>query len=100
MHILIIPSWYNTPAEPIRGSFFRDQALALQKAGHRVGILVPPAKLRSLHGLDEVRHNFRRANTAVTVEDDSGITDLPYAVVGLVALALSLGARRTRPAYL
>ncbi len=73
MHILIIPSWYNTPAEPIRGSFFRDQALALQKAGHRVGILVAPAKLRSLHGLDEVWHNFRRANTAITVEDDSGI---------------------------
>jgi L-malate glycosyltransferase len=70
MHILIIPSWYNTPAEPIRGSFFRDQALALQKAGHRVGLLVPPAKLRSLHGLAEVRRNFRRANTAITVEDD------------------------------
>jgi glycosyltransferase involved in cell wall biosynthesis len=73
MHILIIPSWYNTPAEPIRGSFFRDQALALQKAGHQVGILVPPAKLRSLHGLDEVRHNFRRANTAIGVEDDSSM---------------------------
>ena len=74
MHILIIPSWYNTPAEPIRGSFFRDQALALQKAGHRVGLLVPPAKLRSLHGLAEVRHNFRRANTAATLEDESGMT--------------------------
>jgi glycosyltransferase involved in cell wall biosynthesis len=73
MHILIIPSWYSTPAEPIRGSFFRDQALALQKAGHRVGILVPPAKLRTRHGLDEVRRNFRRANTAVTVEDDGGM---------------------------
>jgi glycosyltransferase involved in cell wall biosynthesis len=73
MHILIIPSWYSTPAEPIRGSFFRDQALALQKAGHRVGFLVPPAKFRSLHGLAEVRHNFRRANTAVTVEEDSGL---------------------------
>jgi glycosyltransferase involved in cell wall biosynthesis len=73
MHILIIPSWYNTPAEPIRGSFFRDQALALQKAGNKAGILVPPAKLRSLHGLAEVRHNFRRTNTAITVEDDSGI---------------------------
>jgi glycosyltransferase involved in cell wall biosynthesis len=73
MHVLFIPSWYSTPTEPVRGSFFREQALALQKAGHRVGMLVPPGKLRTWHGLSEVRHHWQRANTDVTVEDDSGI---------------------------
>lgn len=73
MHILIIPSWYTTPAEPIRGSFFRDQALALQKAGHQVGMLVPPGKLRTWHGLAEVRHHWRQSNTNFMIEDDAGM---------------------------
>ena len=30
MNILIIPSWYNTPEDPISGIFFKEQALALQ----------------------------------------------------------------------
>ncbi len=30
MNILIIPSWYTTPENPISGIFFKEQALALQ----------------------------------------------------------------------
>ncbi len=73
MHILILPSWYSTPANPVRGSFFREQGLALQKAGHRVGFLVPPAKLRSRHGLAEVRDNWRRRPDSVAVSEDQGM---------------------------
>ena len=47
MHILIIPSWYSDQPKGVRGSFFRDQALSLQKNKNKVGILVPP-KLFSL----------------------------------------------------
>lgn len=36
MNILIIPSWYETDSNKIRGSFFKEQALALAKAGHTV----------------------------------------------------------------
>lgn len=41
MHILIIPSWYSHLRSPGGGSFFRDQAQALARGGHKVGILVP-----------------------------------------------------------
>lgn len=46
-HILIIPSWYPSNAEDVGGSFFREQALALKKAGYNVGIITPA--LRSIH---------------------------------------------------
>lgn len=39
MHILIIPSFYRTPHEPGKGTFFREQALALRRAGARVGVM-------------------------------------------------------------
>ena len=39
MHVLIIPSWYRTPSLPLNGSFFREQAIALVKAGCRVSLL-------------------------------------------------------------
>ncbi|MNC09876.1 putative teichuronic acid biosynthesis glycosyltransferase TuaC [compost metagenome] len=46
MHILIIPSWYPSKAGDVNGSFFREQALALQNHGCKVGIIYP--QLRSL----------------------------------------------------
>ncbi|HYX06493.1 MAG TPA: hypothetical protein VE912_07135, partial [Bacteroidales bacterium] len=39
MHILIIPSWYKTEENPVKGSFFEEQARALNKRGHKVGVL-------------------------------------------------------------
>ncbi len=39
-HIVAIPSWYST-GRGSGGGYFRDQALALQAAGHRVAILAP-----------------------------------------------------------
>lgn len=39
MHILIIPSWYKNNENPVKGSFFEEQARALQKLGHKVSIL-------------------------------------------------------------
>ncbi len=42
MHILVIPSWYSTPENPVAGCFFKDQAAALARAGHKVGVLVAP----------------------------------------------------------
>lgn len=41
MHILIIPSWYKSVNEPVLGTFFEEQARALIKAGHQVGIIYP-----------------------------------------------------------
>ncbi|HEX3952716.1 MAG TPA: glycosyltransferase [Stellaceae bacterium] len=39
-HIVVIPSWYSD-GRGSGGGYFRDQALALQSAGHRVAILAP-----------------------------------------------------------
>ncbi len=41
MHILIIPAWYKNKEQPYSGVFFEEQARALQKLGHKVGIIVP-----------------------------------------------------------
>lgn len=41
MNILMIPSFFYTKELPTLGSFFLDQAVALQKAGHNVIIVYP-----------------------------------------------------------
>ncbi|GAB2645341.1 glycosyltransferase [Psychrobacter pocilloporae] len=44
IHILIIPSWYPHTTGDIGGSFFREQAHALRKAGNKVGVIYPQVK--------------------------------------------------------
>lgn len=41
MHICVIPSWYPAHSNDIGGSFFREQALALQRFNHKVGVIYP-----------------------------------------------------------
>lgn len=41
VHVLVLPSFYPNRDEPTRGTFFRDQAQALARAGARVGIIYP-----------------------------------------------------------
>ena len=41
MHILVLPSWYPTSDDPIRGSFFAEQAEALARYGHKVSVITP-----------------------------------------------------------
>lgn len=38
MHVLIIPSWYKTKASPLNGSFFCEQAQALNRNGIQVTV--------------------------------------------------------------
>ena len=40
-HVLLLPSWYPGSPNDVKGVFFRDQALALADAGHRVGVVAP-----------------------------------------------------------
>ncbi|MDC5259207.1 glycosyltransferase [Acinetobacter baumannii] len=52
MHILIIPSWYPTFKGDVSGSFFREQALALKKYNHNVGVIYPQIRsLRDVKGI-------------------------------------------------
>ncbi|MBI4947154.1 MAG: glycosyltransferase [Bacteroidetes bacterium] len=38
MHVLVIPSWYKNPENPMVGTFFEEQARGLMKKGCKVGI--------------------------------------------------------------
>ncbi len=39
MHILVLPSWYPTEEDPVKGSFFAEQAAALARFGHAVTVM-------------------------------------------------------------
>ena len=38
MHVMFIPSWYNNKRNPVHGSFFKEQAQALQENGVKVTV--------------------------------------------------------------
>jgi glycosyltransferase involved in cell wall biosynthesis len=68
MHVLVIPSWYPSEDNLIRGCFFREQALALVKNGQKVGVIYP--ELRSLKLLSK---SFVGWKYGLEVQDDLGI---------------------------
>lgn len=41
MHVLVIPSWYKTPQQPLSGTFFEEQTRMLLDKGYKTGILYP-----------------------------------------------------------
>lgn len=63
LHILILPSWYPSPSNPINGSFFKEQALALQRHGFKVGVLYvhleSAKKIMKLDFLFQIRERTR-----------------------------------------
>lgn len=65
MNVLIVPSWYKSEINPVLGSFFREQALALSKQGHNV--YVADATLQSLRNL------FCRRMFRLCRYDDEGL---------------------------
>ncbi|ATD55235.1 glycosyltransferase [Clostridium chauvoei] len=38
MHIMFVPSWYNNARNKVHGSFFKEQAMALQEAGVKITV--------------------------------------------------------------
>lgn len=72
MHILIIPSWYPTFKGDISGSFFREQALALKKYNHNVGVIYP--QIRSFR---DVKGIFKKPYGCY-FENDEGLNTLRW----------------------
>lgn len=68
MHILIVPSWYPTTERPINGIFFREQAIALSKAGHKVGVIFPERK-----SIKELRFERKYWTRKIEAVDDQGV---------------------------
>ncbi|REJ05212.1 glycosyltransferase [Halobacillus trueperi] len=50
MHILIIPSWYSSDENPVLGSFFKEQAIALKNSGFRVTVAY--TEIKSIYSKD------------------------------------------------
>lgn len=38
MHVMFIPSWYHNKRNPVHGSFFKEQALALKESGVKITV--------------------------------------------------------------
>ncbi|MEJ2706904.1 MAG: glycosyltransferase [Anaerolineales bacterium] len=71
LHILILSSWYPNRDHPLGGVFVRQQAQALRKAGHQVGVISEP-KLKSKVGLLHIRKPSQ-FSTQVTKVVEQGI---------------------------
>lgn len=67
MHVLIIPSWYPAYPGDVSGSFFREQANALHKAGCKVGVIHPQYRsLKQWKTIVNGRYSFE-------VSEDCGV---------------------------
>ena len=74
MRILVLPSWYPTDDDPIRGCFFREQAQALSRGGHRVSVFAFYADAargvrveeKTLSGVREYAIHYRRLRFHLT----------------------------------
>lgn len=66
-HILLLSSWYPNKAGDVRGSFFREQALALHKEGHKVGVVAPIVRsIRDVKGVFSKPYGLQ-------IENDNGV---------------------------
>ena len=77
-HILIIPSWYPQFSGDIGGSFFREQAIAIRKAGYQVGVIYP--QIRSLKNIKSIL----KKPYGLTVEDDEGVNTIRWYAVNFI----------------
>jgi glycosyltransferase involved in cell wall biosynthesis len=69
---MFIPSWYPAKPDDMAGCFFREQALALQGYGMRVGVITPA--FRSLTHWQALR----KGGYGLVAENDSGLQTLRY----------------------
>jgi L-malate glycosyltransferase len=69
LHVLLLPSYYQTEQRPYNGTFFRDWAWALQRAGVRVGVAF--LEDRSLRTLS--LRALRQTHFQMTSEAEAGV---------------------------
>jgi glycosyltransferase involved in cell wall biosynthesis len=68
----MLPSWYHRPEQPWHGVFFENQAVALARAGARVGVAF--AEMRSLRAVSPAA--LRESHFQTVVSEDRGVTNL------------------------
>lgn len=96
MHILLIPSFYRTTREPLRGLFFREQARALAECGAQVGVIYYDERdthKLSVSGLSDNHFQIKTETSDGIFElTQSGWSTSPRTILGLKAW-LWLGER-------
>ena len=78
MRILILPTWYVSPERPDLGIYFREQALALIKAGQETGVIYVDIGLGN--AWNKVR-KMRLFDRSLSI--DEGMPTLRIAAIGL-----------------
>jgi glycosyltransferase involved in cell wall biosynthesis len=73
MHILIVPSWYRSNKIPLSGTFFREQAQALYRGGHKVGIIFPEKFLTQTDFFHSPYTIFKELSQGIECENDCGV---------------------------
>jgi glycosyltransferase involved in cell wall biosynthesis len=68
VHVLLVPSWYPTPDRPWSGIFIENQALALARAGARVGVVF--VEQRSVRALSLSRLRESHFQTVCSANQD------------------------------
>jgi glycosyltransferase involved in cell wall biosynthesis len=72
MHVLVLPSWYSSPEIPWNGLFFENQAVALARAGARVGVAF--VEMRGLRNLSLSK--IRESHFQIESSQDRGVSFL------------------------
>lgn len=90
LHVLVIPSWYARVNGDTRGSFFRDQALAVAEAGLNVGVIYP-----AIQYTKKIRH-LRGRFLPLEFVDDNGVKLIRQRVYRCYRGASRKHARRVR----
>jgi glycosyltransferase involved in cell wall biosynthesis len=80
LHILIMPSWYKAPETPVLGTFFEEQARALEKEGYKVGIIypeyTPPGELFSSKSKERFDFYMDKGMPTFNIKTQAGIPKL------------------------
>jgi L-malate glycosyltransferase len=64
VHVLILPSWYPSDDQPIRGIFFREQALTLASAGFKTGVIFAEQRTLRLFSVRALARNHWQHSNA------------------------------------
>lgn len=78
MHILLIVSWYKNHRHPMSGTFFEEQARALQRMGYKVGVFCTEIEMRFASRFEKSDHRLNR------VYDDQGLPTIYHSVKSVI----------------
>lgn len=93
LNVLVLPTWYSTPAHPIAGVFVRDQALAVARR-QRVVVLYNEGPARNVTRLFVVRDGEEGGLRTVRLRHRASALPRASTALAVAGLAASLGRLR------